>query len=124
VVGAALTRDGIPRQALLKARREDVIAVSPSVVAEIHDVLARPKFVHVLSTEDRAVVLGLLMDAAVWVRPTVPISDCRDAKDNQYLELALAASADVIISSDNDLLVLDPWRGIRIMRPADYLAMG
>lgn len=119
-----MTRDGMPRQALLKARREDVIAVSPSVVAEIHDVLARPKFVHVLSTEDLAVVLGLLMDAAVWVRPTVPISDCRDAKDNQYLELALAASADVIISSDNDLLVLDPWRGIRIMRPADYLAMG
>jgi hypothetical protein len=123
-----MTRDGMPRQALLKARREDVIAVSPSVVAEIHEeihnVLARPKFVHVLSTEDLAVVLGLLMDAAVWVRPTVPISDCRDAKDNQYLELALAASADVIISSDNDLLVLDPWRGIRIMRPADYLAMG
>ena len=123
LVGAALTRDGIPRRALLKARHEDVIALSPSVVAEIRDVLARPKFARALSAAERAVVLGLVMDAAVWVRPMVAVSDCRDAKDNQYLELALAAGADLIVSSDEDLLVLDPWRGVRIVRAADYLAM-
>ena len=98
--------------------------MSPSVIAEIRDVLARPKFARSLSEAERAVVLGLVMDAAVWVRPRVRASDCRDAKDNQYLELALAAGADVIVSSDEDLLVLDPWRGVRIVRPADYLAMG
>ncbi|MFZ1426928.1 MAG: putative toxin-antitoxin system toxin component, PIN family [Geminicoccaceae bacterium] len=50
------------------------------------------------------------------------MADCRDAKDNKYLELALAAAADVIISGDTDLLVLHPWRGVRILRPAEYLA--
>ena len=49
-------------------------------------------------------------------------SGCRDAKDNKYLELALAAAADVIVSGDADLLVLHPWRGVRILRPAAYLA--
>jgi hypothetical protein len=34
---------------------------------------------------------------------------CHDAKDNKYLELAVAATGDVIISSDEDLLVLNPW---------------
>lgn len=124
MVGAALTRNGIPRQALLKARHADVIALSPAIAAEIREVLARPKFARVLTAEDRSEVLGLLMDAAVWVQPSVPVTDCRDVKDNQYLELALASGAEVIVSSDEDLLVLDPWRGVRILRPADYLASG
>lgn len=50
-----------------------------------------------------------------------PVRACRDAKDNKYLELALAAQADAIISGDEDLLVLHPWRGIPILRPAEFL---
>ncbi|GMU82640.1 MAG: hypothetical protein AMXMBFR47_25110 [Planctomycetota bacterium] len=42
--------------------------------------------------------------------------DCRDPKDNYVLALALAGSAEVILSEDDDLIVLDPWRGIRVMR--------
>jgi uncharacterized protein len=59
----------------------------------------------------------------VWVEDNVPVADCRDRKDNKYLELALAATAEVIVSSDLDLLELDPWRGVRIMRPRDFLAL-
>ena len=54
--------------------------------------------------------------------PTIPVHDCRDPKDNKYLELALAADAQIIVSSDNDLLTLTPWRGIHILRPVEYLA--
>ncbi len=50
------------------------------------------------------------------------MTDCRDPKDNMYLELALASGAGTIVSSDGDLLVLHPWRSVRILRPADYLA--
>jgi len=67
-------------------------------------------------------VLEIVRHAAVWFEPAVRVSDCRDPKDNKYLELALAAGAETIVGSDDDLLVLDPWRGLRIMRPADYLA--
>ena len=68
-------------------------------------------------------MLELLRGAAVWFDPAVRVNDCRDAKDNKYLELALASGAETIISSDDDLLVLDPWRGVRILRPAAYLAV-
>ena len=37
-------------------------------------------------------------------------------------ELAFAVSAGAVVSSDNDLLVLCPWRGIPTLRPAAYLA--
>ena len=51
-------------------------------------------------------------------------SACRDPKDNHFLALALAlaAEADVLVSSDEDLLVLHPWRGIPIITPAEFLA--
>ncbi|MEO8716332.1 MAG: hypothetical protein ABI369_15105 [Acetobacteraceae bacterium] len=41
----------------------------------------------------------------------------------KYLELALAAGAETIVSSDDDLIVLDPWREVRILRPVSYLAL-
>ena len=47
--------------------------------------------------------------------------DCRDPKDNYVLVLALAGMAEIILTEDEDLLVLDPWRGIRIMRLFQFL---
>jgi uncharacterized protein len=106
---------------VLRARQADVIALSSAVATEIEGVLARPKFRHVL-LDDRDAVLSLVMSAAVWVEPAIAVHDCRDAKDNKYLELAMAAGADFILSSDDDLLVLNPWRGVRVLRPAEFLA--
>ncbi|MEO9188385.1 MAG: hypothetical protein ABI224_00040 [Acetobacteraceae bacterium] len=51
------------------------------------------------------------------------VTDCRDPKDNKYRELALAAGAETIVGSDEDLLVLHPWRDAWILRPTDYLAL-
>lgn len=69
----------------------------------------------------REQILDVLRSAAVWFEPTIAVTDCRDSKDNKYLELALAAGAETIVSSDEDLLVLHPWRRVHILRPADYL---
>ena len=43
-----------------------------------------------------------------------------DSKDNVYFELAFAAGASIIVSSDSDLLDMNPWRGIAIMLPGNY----
>jgi hypothetical protein len=56
-----------------------------------------------------------------WFDPAERVTDCRDAKDDKYLELALVAKAGVIVSSDDDLLTLNPWRGVWILRPTEYL---
>ena len=67
-------------------------------------------------------MLATLRRACVWFDPAARVLDCRDAKDNKYLELALAAGAGIVVSSDDDLLVLHSWRGVRVLRPAEYLA--
>jgi uncharacterized protein len=121
LVGAAIRRDGVPELALRRALREDRIAVSEAVVAELLDVLDRPRLAPFLDPDLRAEVVSQL-HAFVFFAPAIQVADCRDSDDNKYLELALAAGADTIVSSDADLLVLHPWRGVRILRPADYLA--
>lgn len=121
MVSAALNPNGIPRHALAAARSQGVIALSEAVYREIAEVLSRPKFARVLTADRRHETLELLAAAALWFEPSEPVTDCRDAKDNPYLELALAARATAIVSGDEDLLVLNPWRGIRVLRPARFL---
>lgn len=69
--------------------------------------LARRKFARALTDEDRTIILALTTDAAVWVEPSLKVNDCRDKKDNKYPKLAATAGAEIIISSDDDLLVLE-----------------
>jgi uncharacterized protein len=123
LVSAALKSDSVPERALLRAEEVDVFALSSAVENEIVEVFNRPKFAQAIRQERREYVLGILRDAAVWFDPAERVADCRDPKDDKYLELALAAGAETIVTGDDDLLVLHPWRGVRILRPADYLAL-
>jgi len=54
---------------------------------------------------------------------TEPVNVCRDPKDDRILELALNGDAGVIVTGDMDLLVLDPFRGVRIVTPTEFLAL-
>jgi putative PIN family toxin of toxin-antitoxin system len=121
LVSATFNSEGVPAQAVRRALREDQVAVSEAVIAELLDVLDRPRVARFLDPRLRAELLWQLDNLGVPFAPTERVADCRDPKDDKYLELALAAGAGRIVSSDADLLVLHPWRGVRILRPADYL---
>ena len=54
------------------------------------------------------------------IEPEVQVTDCPDYEDNRILELALASGAILIVSDDGDLLTMSPWRGIPIVRPAEF----
>ncbi len=122
VVSAALREDGVPERAFLRAEETDLFALSAEVEAEIAGVLSRPRFAGAVPAARRARILDALRGHPAWFAPAERVSDCRDAKDKKYLELALASGAWAIVSGDADLLVLHPWRGVRILRPAEYLA--
>lgn len=123
IVGALLKPDSVPERALLLARARHVICLSNAVEAEIREVLGRPRFAQYLGEGRGERVIDLVASAAARFAPSVAVQDCRDAKDNKYLELALAAGAAAVVSSDNDLLVLDAWRGIRIVTPAQFVEL-
>lgn len=45
---------------------------------------------------------------------------CRDPKDDYLLALAKAAKADLLITGDEDLLVLKKYGKARILKPAAF----
>ena len=108
--------------ALLQARSYGQIAMSWPVYLEYLKVLHRPKFAKVIAASHALDMLDLLTVAANWYTPTETVSDCRDVKDNIFLELALASGADCIISGDTDLLALHPWRGFDVINASDFVS--
>ena len=89
---------------------------------ELDQVLRRPKFDKYLPEETRLEFLAKLVREAEVIETTETISDCRDPRDNKFLELAVSGQASHIISGDMDLLTLHPFRGIPILSPQDFLA--
>jgi len=81
----------------------------------------RSKFDRYVSREARAIFLSLIRTVAEFVPIIQLVRACRDPKDDKFLEVALNGRADVIVTGDTDLLAMNPWRGIVILAPADYL---
>jgi len=65
--------------------------------------------------------LASLAKEATLVEITQEILECRDPKDNKFLDLAVCGRAHCIISGDKDLLELNPFRGIAVLKPDEFL---
>lgn len=122
LISAFLFSQSKPRQALDQATVIGVIVLSNSVLSELEEVLYRPKFDRYLTRERRQEFLEDLTENAQFIDVTEQINECRDPKDNKYLELALSGQAECIVTGDDDLLVLNPWRGIEILTVQEFLA--
>ncbi len=105
-----------------KILREGIIAMSDSIFAEYTEVLYRKKLDKYLSSNKRKTALSFLESNAVFFNVTEKITDCRDAKDNMFLELAVACNASCIVTGDVHLLVLHPFRKIPIVNPAAFIS--
>lgn len=53
--------------------------------------------------------------------PAVTVTDCADHEDNRILECALASGAGLIVTDDDHLLRLSPWRGIPIVTSLEFV---
>jgi uncharacterized protein len=127
LVSAALRIGSVPYQALSESLGRWDVCASAETLAELEQVLGREKFDRYLDRASRHEFVALIRRSVhlfgVQNADLMAVDPpCRDSRDNQFLALALAAEADVMISSDEDLLVLHPWRGIPIVTPAEFLS--
>ena len=91
---------------------------------ELQTVIYRPKFDRFFTevADERAAFLEVFSQAVVFVPVTVTVSDCRDPKDNMFLELVLSAKADYLVTGDKrDLLSMNPYNGIAIVSAVAFL---
>ncbi len=90
-------------------------------MSELADVLFRQKLDRYVSRKEREHFLQQLARAAEFVPIVQLVRQCRDPKDDKFLEVALNGRADGIITGDADLLAMHPWREIAILSPMHYL---
>ena len=121
LISAALQKHGKPRQAIVHAALHGVLLASSPTFDELESRLRRSKFDPYVSLEEREEFLDWISSLLTFIPITETITACRDPKDDKFLELAVSGQANLIISSDNDLLVLHPFRGIFILKPVAFL---
>ena len=120
---AALLSDATPRR-VYEAFLSGAVTLlfSHQTLFELATVLKRPSIRLLTSTQETNRLLSTIQRDAIIVEATERVSACRDPKDDMLLECALAGRADCLVTGDKDLLVLHPFRGLAILRPADFLS--
>lgn len=121
IVSALIMKQSTARRAFDKAADVGKLLLSPAILEEFIDVLSRSAFDKYITTDERLQFLAALVRESDLIEDVGAITECRDPKDNKYLEAAIAGKAACIVSGDNDLLVLDPFRDISILSPRAFL---
>ena len=122
VIVSGLLR-GQATRPILEAFRDQKfrLVISPLLLEEFLRVASRPFLQSYVSARERQAIAWYLQTQAYLVIPRSRITACRDPKDNIFLEAAVAGRADAIVTRDQDLLVLHPFRHIAILTPRQFL---
>ena len=123
LISAALRSTSTPRRVLQAVQaRNGTIVFSDETFEELRTRLERPRFARYIEPGDRHAFVDQLLRTAEWTAITNSRLGCRDKDDDKLLETALLGEANYLVSGDEDLLEMSPFRGIPIVRPAEILA--
>lgn len=123
LIGAVINAKSLPALVFAQAKQEHALFISSETIAELQEVVSRKKFDRYFVGKDANRREDFFADyraVAQLVEPTHIATECRDENDNMFLSLALSVEADMIVSSDNDLLVLNPYKNIRVLTVRQY----
>jgi putative PIN family toxin of toxin-antitoxin system len=125
-VSSAISYRGAPHEILRAWRQGDfLLATSDAILDDIKRALRYPKVRDQFGIAEANVqeLIGSLRRYALVTPGDLAIEPAaRDADDDKVLACAIEAEADCIVTGDKDLLSLGAYRGIAILRPADFLA--
>ena len=121
IVSSLLFKNSNPSKAFRYALKYGEVLLSLELLEELSDVLGRKKFDCFVTSEERDEFLETFVERATLVEIIESVQECRDLKDNKILELALSGQAEYIVSGDQDLLVLNPFRDVKIVTAEEFL---
>ncbi len=121
---SALITKGTPPDRLYQAwlRNEIELATSTAQLAELTDVLARPRLHKFLEADEAAAIVENIDTRALVLAKLPLVRLSRDPKDNPVLATAIAAKADLIVSGDQrHMLSLGEVEGIPVVTAREAL---
>lgn len=119
LVSAVLNPEGSPAKVVdMLADGSLQLIVSPAIMAEYEDVLARKKFG--LSASTALTIIKNLRRLAIEVVPSEQLRVCSDPTDDKFLECAVAAGAAYVVTGN---LKHFPklFAGVRAIPPSVFL---
>lgn len=116
---------GNPRK-VLDAARDGIIEIftTSDLLLELEEVLMRERFANRLAAAETAaadLVSGFAALASVVEPLPLGVVISRDPDDDAVLACALSSECDLIVSGDDDLLVLGEFRGIQILNSSTFV---
>lgn len=121
VISALLFKSSTPAKVFRYVLKYGEVLSSLELLEELNEVLGRDKFSRYITSEEREEFLESLLERVILIQPGERIQLCRDPQDDMVLSLALSGRANYIISGDNDLLVLNPFRDVKIVTAGQFL---
>lgn len=122
---SAIIWGGIPDRILLLGETQSItISMSQELLNELERTFSKSKLQPKLQALDLTVssVINLIRESViVYPIDQITVPNLRDPDDNIVVATAIAAQADVMITGDRDLLVLETYQGISIMTAKDFL---
>jgi len=101
------------------------LILSPEIIVEVLDVLHRSGLRRRFPQIDQVAVERALaiIEKAEVVEPTQRLSVCRDPADDKFFECAVAASAQYIVTEDQDILAVGEYRGAKPITAEDFMLL-
>ncbi len=97
------------------------IIYSEELLKEVKVVVERPKFKKYFLPNEVKIVEKIFETVGEQVEVTSKVQVCRDSKDDFLLSLCQDGFADYLVTSDNDLLVLEEFSGTKIISLKEVL---
>ena len=127
IISALISPAGPPGRIIAAwHRRQITVVVSEAMLVELRDAMHYPRVRRRISMTDEelSTVLDDLASAATAIdEPDHVAVLVRDPDDAIFVEAAVAGNADYIVTGDRDLLELGSYEGIRVVTPADFVAL-
>lgn len=124
VIVSALISDGYPSiiiDEIVFAQKVEV-CISDSVFQEYITVLSRDKFLKYIEFRTNAdIVLSTLEQIAIKYKPDIVINEIKDKSDNKFLELAVFANADFLITGNTNHFTISEYNSVKIISPKEYI---
>ncbi|MEM1223244.1 MAG: putative toxin-antitoxin system toxin component, PIN family [Verrucomicrobiota bacterium] len=122
LISRALTPSSLTASAVRLIIDHCNLMVSQATMDEFATTLTRVQSKGYVKQDEALALITAYKEMVEWIPIIEHVQECRDPKDDKFLDLAINGGAEYIITGDKDLLVLHPFRGTDILTAKDFLA--
>lgn len=127
LVSGLISQQGAPREIVdAWVSDEFTLVTSPYLLSELRRVLTYPRIasrLQLTEAEQHLLLRELFVKSSVTSGELDLSGVTRDPKDDAIIACAVEGDADYVVSGDEDILVLERYRDVKMINPADFAAL-